>query len=384
MCSNIHSVGFCIAYSITTGISYDLKWRMSKKESAFFMENRQIYIDYLKAFAICLVVLLHSGFVPFDSTLIAGTYSVCVPIFFMVNGYLMLRKERNVHDLWGTNLKLLCMIVIWSLILSSSRMLITREFSGSCKESTFALLKHCLYLDVEYCNILWFLQALFVLNALNPIFYAFIHRQENNVWYLVLILGAMTIQIFDYITNKFLNPIMWYPQKYSFLYYVLGYALLSGSVPHVIKDKLRSLKHAKMFLYIGIIVSVLMHYLYIGILQGPLHELNNGKQWMTNNIVWNGYGSFFIILLTSLICITFQQTNWISNQFWTYVGKISLPIYLVHTVFLQHIDIWFQQLDWYVTCRFFYIILPIIAFGMSVMTTWCLMKIKYTSWLIKI
>ena len=214
-------------------------------------------------------------------------------------------------------------------------MLITGEFCGSFKDSTVALLKHCLYLDTEYCNILWFLQALFVLNALNPIFYAFIHRRENNVWYLVLVLGVTTIQIFDYLTDKFLNPIMWYPYKYSLLYYVLGYALLSGSIPQIIKEKLKNLKCAKAYLYAGIIAAILLHYLYIRILQGPLHALNSAKQWMTDNIVWDGYGSFFIVVLTALICIAFQHANWKSNPFWTYVGKISLPIYLIHTIFLQ-------------------------------------------------
>lgn len=348
------------------------------------MENRLVYIDYLKAFAICLVVLLHSGFVPFDSTLIACTYSVCVPIFFMVNGYLMLRKERSLRELWKANLKLFVLIVIWSLILSSSRMLITGEFCLSFKESSMVLLKHCLYLDVEYCNILWFLQALFVLNALNPIVYAFIHRHENNVWYLVLILGVTTIQIFDYISDKFLNPIMWYPYKYSLLYYVLGYALLSDSVPKVLRDKLSRIKHTKAYLFAGIILAILMHYMYIRVLQGPLHELNDAKHWMTDNIVWDGYGSFFIVVLTSLICLIFKQVQWKSNPFWMYVGKISLPIYLMHTIFLQHIGILFQQWDWYQTYHFTHLILPIVAFCLSILTTWSMTKIKFFRWLVEI
>ena len=37
VCTHIHSVGFCIAYLIYTGISYDLKRRISKRRDPRFL-----------------------------------------------------------------------------------------------------------------------------------------------------------------------------------------------------------------------------------------------------------------------------------------------------------------------------------------------------------
>ena len=83
------------------------------------MKGKENYIDYLKALGICLVVCYHSRYIPFDNTVFAGLFSCCVPIFFMVNGYMMLRKERTISDLWKSNLKLIGLTIIWSFILSA-------------------------------------------------------------------------------------------------------------------------------------------------------------------------------------------------------------------------------------------------------------------------
>ena len=50
------------------------------------MSQRSIYIDYIKALGLILVILYHCQYVPFDSMFIHGIYAICVPLFFMVNG----------------------------------------------------------------------------------------------------------------------------------------------------------------------------------------------------------------------------------------------------------------------------------------------------------
>ena len=79
--------------------------------------NRFLYIDYIKALGICLVILYHCKFTPFNSSLIQGVYAVCVPLFFMVNGYLMLRKEYIIVNLLHKNVKLLFVMFFWAFFL---------------------------------------------------------------------------------------------------------------------------------------------------------------------------------------------------------------------------------------------------------------------------
>ncbi len=352
------------------------------------MPQRLPYIDYLKAFAIFLVVCYHSRYIPFDSTFIACAYSCCVPIFFMVNGFMMLRKERSISDLWKSNLKLILLTLIWSFILSASYMCLTGEFvNSSIKDSLILLTKHSLYFDQDYSNYLWFLLALIFLNAVNPILYAFIHSRKNNIWYLVILLGLTTIQIFDYLTNKYINPLMHYPYRYSLLYYVLGYALLSDDVLPEIKARIRAYKYNKIYLWCGVVFAVLMQYIYVLILRGPLQPLNDAKGWVRPDLIgmiWNGYGAFFIVILTSFVCLAFKYTFTPSfvHSFTLYIGSISLPIYLMHPIFTNHVGHYLNQFDWYAANHYTHILLPIIALLLSIAIAYALSKPRYTHWLI--
>ena len=78
--------------------------------------KRELYLDYIKALGICLVILYHCWYIPFDSTFVLGIYAICVPLFFTVNGYLMLRKEYSLRTLLLKNLKLIGIMYFWAFI----------------------------------------------------------------------------------------------------------------------------------------------------------------------------------------------------------------------------------------------------------------------------
>lgn len=84
--------------------------------------KRELYLDYIKALGICLVILYHCWYIPFDSTLILGFYAICVPLFFVVNGYLMLRKEYDIRTLLMKNLKLLVVLFFWAFVSTAEYM----------------------------------------------------------------------------------------------------------------------------------------------------------------------------------------------------------------------------------------------------------------------
>lgn len=74
--------------------------------------NRITYIDYAKSIAIFLVIVYHSHI--FSNDLYSSSIlSLCVTIFFMVNGYLMLRKERGLRYYMNKNAKILVLIFLW-------------------------------------------------------------------------------------------------------------------------------------------------------------------------------------------------------------------------------------------------------------------------------
>lgn len=93
--------------------------------------TRSLYIDYIKALGIVLVILYHCQYVPFGSLLVQGVYAICVPLFFMVNGYLMLRKKRSIGDLLKKNGKLLVVLFYWAFVSTAISMLCWDEWSAN-------------------------------------------------------------------------------------------------------------------------------------------------------------------------------------------------------------------------------------------------------------
>lgn len=88
----------------------------NKRYHGTFLMNRIIYIDYLKALGIVLVILYHCQYVPFDSLMIRGIYATCVPVFFLVNGYLMLKREYSFKELLIKNCRLLIVMFFWAFV----------------------------------------------------------------------------------------------------------------------------------------------------------------------------------------------------------------------------------------------------------------------------
>lgn len=85
--------------------------------------SRSLYVDYIKALGIVLVILYHCQYIPLDSLLLQGVYAICVPLFFMVNGYLMLRRERTIRDLLKKNGKLLVVLLGWAFVSTAVSMM---------------------------------------------------------------------------------------------------------------------------------------------------------------------------------------------------------------------------------------------------------------------
>ena len=338
---------------------------------------RLTYIDYIKAFAISLVIILHSQYFPFESLFFKSMYSMCVPLFFMVNGYLMLRKEHSISDMLRKNAKLLVVLFCWAILATSETMIWKGEWANGFARGGKTLILNAMHISMNYCGHLWFLRTLFFLNILNPILYYFIHYNKRGMYYLIVILFLCTTRFFDIIIGKFYNPLYgwdWYPV----LYYVLGYALLDG---HLRTEKLKA-----WHVGIAVVVLLLMQWGYNWVfLNGPLAELNLSHGWIpTNEVVWFGYWSPIIVLATAGVCLFFQKIEWKENAFWSYVGRNSLPIYLMQSTvisLLNHTPVYQSIIGFYYPLR---IILPIATLLLCMGLTWLLQTNKYTKYFITI
>lgn len=244
------------------------------------------------------------------------------------------------------------------------------------------LILKSLFIAKPYCNHLWFLKEIFVLNLLNPIIYAFVHGDDKRLKYLLLILGVCTIKFLDIVVCRFTNPLLNWQTSFSVFYYVLGYAILKED------DKVMGTKGDKaksnIWLILGVVVLALLQWGYNWLLlSGPLAELNQAKYWVTD-VVWDGYNALFIVGLTAMIVLLFKRIEWKECRRVQFIGQYSLAIYLMQSP-LQRLWEWVLPLsDWTVKCHELRIILPILTLGTCILVTKIMLTNKYTRFWIEI
>ena len=196
--------------------------------------NRIIYLDYIKALGICLVIFYHCQFVPFDSMLIKGMYAMCVPLFFVVNGMLMLRREYSIRELLKKNLKLLVVMLFWAFVSTLVYMCVTKNYvSDKGLTGVPSLIYSSLFLTKPECNHLWFLKAIFVLNLFQPIIFKFINNNDKGLCYLIIMMALWSVAFLDIITCRIANPFVSWMTAYSVLYYLAGYAVLNNRLSNM-------------------------------------------------------------------------------------------------------------------------------------------------------
>lgn len=148
--------------------SYKNFYEKVKKEftpvaTAKIRADRILYLDFIKIFAAFLTVFYHLAYYYLDYGFMPGmTYypnlsrvvmcfaSCCVPLFFMVNGSLMLGHERRIRDVYLKAVKIAFLTVVWSFL----------DFPS------------------------WFFKTLCILYVLFPIF-QFIKNRSEKLYYII-------------------------------------------------------------------------------------------------------------------------------------------------------------------------------------------------------
>ena len=343
---------------------------------------RLLYIDYIKALGICLVILYHCQYVPFDSLLIQGLYSICVPLFFVVNGSLMLRKEYTISYLLKKNLKLSLVMFFWAFFSTLVYWYVSKDGNivdiYNCK---WEFIRSALVIQKPECNYLWFLKAIFVLNLLNPIIYRFIQSCKGGLVYGIILLGLWTIAFLDIITCRFANPFVHWTTAFSVLYYILGYGVLSKQLPFVEKFK-GKLGIWMLFGIIGI-SALLQRWYNWSFLDGIFADLNQQKGWIID-VVYDNYNAIFIVVITIAICLLFQRINWKEHKFWKFIGQHSLAIYLLQTPVQRLIQYFLPLQELTQIHKCYAVLLPIFTLLICMLVTKLLLTNKYTTYLITI
>lgn len=324
-------------------------------------KSRYYSLDFIKIIAIFLVCFYHfttisrnfmtdKSIMAYINYYIYGLASVCVPLFFMVNGALMLNKDYDMKKHIKKIVTLLILIFSWGGI----QLIIYAPLRGDTytwKSFIYAILNW----TNERIDSLWFLQTLICIYIIFPIIKEIYDKEDKTLLkYTLLFCGFVTFGIV--FINMIVNVIQWMNGKQDlarkffnilvdpfnpikgFRAYSLFYFISGGILFNKLKENKFKISNNK--LIIAILLSLLFLFMY-----GCIMSVSNNKLYDT---VWNGYDTIMtFIICVSIFVMAFRMEEKLENisSIISLVGSNTLGIYLLQGMVGAYLHPFYKQLN---------------------------------------
>ena len=264
---------------------------------------------------------------------IKGVASCGVPLFFMVNGAVMLNKSFDIKKHIKKIIATVILTILWAII----SLLLLIPIKGEYL-SIVGLIKALWSWKLGWINHLWFLQSLICIYIIFPLIKVTYDKDKKNIYFFLVVTfiltfgntlinmlaniaqWLLTIKVTTFINFNFFNGFN--PLK-GFYGYILVYFILGGLIQKHIKQINKRIS-IKLIITISII-SMMLLFLY------GLFMCN-----FTNEIydtVWNGYDTIMILIVSCSIFILSTRVtinNIYISKIITIIGMNTLGIYFVH------------------------------------------------------
>jgi surface polysaccharide O-acyltransferase-like enzyme len=327
------------------------------------------WVDLIRVVGAFLVVMAHVSYLGGGSVLISIFYSVlsqvAVPLFFMVSGYLLLRKEEPYGDFFRKRaLKVLIPFFIWSVIyLLWKREGFDQPFSIKLVASY--LLK---ILRGPRENHLWFFYALIGLYLFTPILRVFVARASLRDLYYFCGLWFVVVPVFSFVQE-------FTPVKIGFeLYFIAGYSgyFMLGYLLGMFQYTHRQLYGLAFLFLIFSLGSTIVQYFVS--LHGPTTEY------------FVGYLSVNIVLMTAFAFVLLREVQIGDNLYniLAPLSRASFGIYLVHVIVLAELEKLPVVSSWFSAGSSLYMIplLGLLGFFISFIIVAVIQKIPILRWIV--
>ena len=320
-------------------------------------KKRNPNLDLLKLLACMAVVALHVFTFSYENVLISYLHyasGYAVPIFFMVNGYLILNKTRV--DYPYVLKKILHIIIItglWALLIFFAYLVLKREFMNPI----LLLLES--WIQKGYLWQFWFMGAMMLTYLCAPVLHWIVHRFRKG--YLVLTSGLLAmcllVQLWILVTGESKTESLiqtFHIWKWLF-YFVLG-----GWMKELLTELSRRLPYSIHLIIAGV--------LFIGF---PLYQTVIGNSLNCGSY----YTDPAAILCNSMLFTAVMRFPCSEKKSQAIIDCSSLGMgcYILHPIFLNVIN---QKIDY----RLFWIpfVLYPVILVVSMGITAVLKKWKYT------
>lgn len=338
-------------------------------------KERFIYLDFIKVLAIYFVCFFHynnfnmnflsnPSMLTYLSYFINGIASAGVPLFFMVNGALLLNRDYNLKKHIKKTITITALTVVWAII----TLLILSQINGS-SYSISGFFKALWKLELGTLSHLWFLQALVCIYILYPLIKEVYDIEDKKVLNYILVVtfiftfGNVLLNMLvntlasilgiNYLAINRFNFFNDFNVFRGFYAYSLVYFIIGAKLLEKLRDDMKiNVKQIIIIFTIGI--SILFLY---GVMMS-----NSSKEIYDN--VWNGYDTIMTLLVSiSIFILSYVAKNKLDkvSGIIQLIGENTLGIYFIHRMVGSALK------PYYITLTFSTNILSNLIFGLIVM-----------------
>ena len=330
-------------------------------------KTRNINLDLIKVLACIGVVLLHTTMIGFKETgswnLLAylyylGTYSI--PLFFMVNGYLLLgKKEINYSYILQKVKWILTIVSSWTIIV----WLFKRDFIVNPIKKIIGSL-----LQKGYFSQFWFFGALILIYLCLPILRKFLNSKRSYLY--ILSFFVATGLIFELVNIILQMPLQSHVIQTFRLWTWFFYYILGGLIAQFDKEFIK--KGFKRWMKIVAVLLMLISPLILFFLAKTIyHNLFAEYFYDILFVKIVSLGIFLTVLTLSLEENQSERIVTLSNQ--------TMGVFIVHTYVIKVLE---KLLGFSYTGA--YLLFPILTLCVSLIVVSLLMKIPYFNRIVKL
>lgn len=328
---------------------------------------RNINLDLLKVLACVGVILLHTAMGGFKETgswnfstylYYLGTYSI--PLFFMVNGYLLLGKREITYSYILQKVKwILITVSSWSAIV----WLFKRDFTANPIKKIIGSL-----IQKGYFFQFWFFGALILIYICLPILKKFLNSKRSYLYILSILL---VIGLIFELTNIVLQmPIQTYVLQTFRLWTWLFYYILGGFIAQFDIDTIKN-RFKRWMKVVVVLLFLISPLILFFIAKTAYHNLFAEYFY---DILFVKVVSLGIFLTILTLTLNEKRNEWIvslSNQ--------TMGVFIIHTYIMK---VWEKLFGFSFVGS--YLLFAIFTLSVSFIIVGMLMKIPYFNRIVKL
>lgn len=330
-------------------------------------KTRNINLDLIKVLACIGVVLLHTTMIGFKDTgswnLLAylyylGTYSI--PLFFMVNGYLLLGKRNITYSYILEKVKwILITVSSWNTIV----WLLKRDFAVNPVKKIIGSM-----VQKGYFFQFWFFGALILIYLCLPVLKKFLNSKRSYLYILSLLIS---IGLIFELTNIIIQtPLQSYVIQTFRLWTWFFYYILGGLIAQFDKEFIKN-GFKRWMKIVAVLLLLITPVILFFLAKTIYHNLFAEYFYDILFVKIVSLGVFLTILTHSLKESKYKWIVSLSNQ--------TMGVFIVHTYVMKVLE---KLLGFSYTGA--YLLFPIFTLCISIIVVSLLMKIPYFNRIVKL